>query len=119
MDNSIAQAAELEQIANDAVAEAVTVHTREAHIRAKLALYAAGRAYSKLGNPAQANGFYKRALDHKEAAAALDGHEWALPETTQPCASCGKSVVVADDWPSNKPVWCLDCYNEALGGECG
>jgi len=69
MDNSIAQATELEQIANDAAALAVMVHTREAHIRAKLALYAAGRAYSALGNPARANAFYKQALDHKEAAA--------------------------------------------------
>jgi len=38
-------------------------------------------------------------------------------ETNQPCASCGKPVVVGDDWPDSEPVWCLTCYNEALGGE--
>lgn len=34
-----------------------------------------------------------------------------------PCGDCGRSVVVADDWPSGEPVWCLSCYNKQMGGE--
>ena len=71
MDNSIAKAAELEKIADDAAALAVSQNTREAHIRAKLALYAAGRAWAMLRQPDRANGFYRRALVHKTAAVAL------------------------------------------------
>ena len=71
MDNTLPQATELEKLADDAALLAVSQNTREAHIRAKLALYAAGRAWAMLRQPDRANGFYRRALAHKEAAVKL------------------------------------------------
>lgn len=30
------------------------------------------------------------------------------------CEDCGEAVPVHEDWDHRQPVWCLECYNEAL-----
>jgi len=89
MDNSIAKAAELEKIADDAAALAVSQNTREAHIRAKLALYAVGRAYALIGQKERANGLYRRALAHKAAAVKLSQDVMDLGELDGLAAELG------------------------------